>query len=66
MQVAQPAAGAQPVLQPIDGTGQPMLDLLPNFSASQLALMIFVLPIALGVSPTAFRDAVKFCANEST
>jgi solute:Na+ symporter, SSS family len=47
LQVAQPEAGAQPVMQPIDGMGQPMLDLLPNFSASQLALMIFVLPIAI-------------------
>jgi SSS family solute:Na+ symporter len=47
LQVAQPEAGAQPVLQPIDGMGQPMLDLLPNFSASQLALMIFILPIAI-------------------
>ena len=31
----------------IDGTGQPMLDILPNFSF-ELALMIFIMPIAIG------------------
>ena len=47
LQVAPPEPGVQPVMMPIDGTGQPMLDLLPNFSVSQLALMIFILPIAI-------------------
>ncbi|MSU66481.1 MAG: Na+:solute symporter [Opitutus sp.] len=40
--------GAQPVLSPIDGHGQPLLDLLPNFSMGELALMIFIMPIAVG------------------
>ena len=39
--------GSQPVLSAIDGTGQPVLDMLPNFSMSELALMIFILPIAI-------------------
>jgi hypothetical protein len=30
-----------------DGTGQPILDMLPNFTMSELALMIFILPIAI-------------------
>jgi Na+/proline symporter len=30
-----------------DGTGQPILNLLPNFSMSELALMIFIMPIAI-------------------
>src|SRR3954466_3761614 len=34
-------AGSQPV-SPIDGTGQPFLALLPNFSTGELALMIFI------------------------
>ncbi len=41
-------AGAQPVMSAIDGKGQPILDLLPNFAMSELALMIFILPIAIG------------------
>ena len=41
-------AGSQPVLSPIDGRGQPILDMLPNFSMSELALMIFIMPIAIG------------------
>ncbi len=41
-------AGSQPVLSPIDGTGQPILDVMPNFAMSELALMIFVVPIAIG------------------
>jgi SSS family solute:Na+ symporter len=41
-------AGAQPVLSPIDGRGQPILDVMPNFSMSELALMIFIVPIAIG------------------
>ena len=40
--------GAQPVLSPIDGHGQPILDILPNFSMTELALMIFIMPIAIG------------------
>ncbi len=36
-----------PVRSAIDGTGQPILDLLPNFSMSELALMIFIMPIAV-------------------
>jgi solute:Na+ symporter, SSS family len=36
-----------PVLSSIDGTGQPILDILPNFSL-ELALMIFIVPIAIG------------------
>ena len=41
-------AGAQPVLSPIDGRGQPILDVMPNFAMSELALMIFIVPIAIG------------------
>ena len=41
------AAGAQPVMSPIDGAGQPILDMMPNFGMSELALMIFILPIAV-------------------
>jgi SSS family solute:Na+ symporter len=37
----------RPVLSAIDGHGQPVLDILPNFSMSQLALMIFIMPIAV-------------------
>jgi Na+/proline symporter len=41
-------AGSQPVLSPINGQGQPILDILPNFAMSDLALMIFIMPIAIG------------------
>jgi solute:Na+ symporter, SSS family len=41
-------AGAQPLLSPIDGRGQPILDVMPNFALSELALMIFIVPIAIG------------------
>jgi solute:Na+ symporter, SSS family len=41
-------AGAQPVLSAIDGRGQPVLDIMPNFAAGDLALMIFIMPIAIG------------------
>ena len=41
-------AGSQPVLSPIDGRGQPILDILPNFAMGDLALMIFIMPIAIG------------------
>ena len=37
----------QPVMSAVNGTGQPILDMLPNFSMSELALMIFILPIAI-------------------
>ncbi len=47
LQVVLPEGG-QPVISPIDGRGQPLLDLLPNFNLWQLALMIFVMPIAIG------------------
>jgi len=40
--------GSQPVISAIDGHGQPLLDMLPNFSMSELALMIFIMPIAVG------------------
>ena len=36
-----------PVMSVVDGKGQPILDLLPNFSMSELALMIFILPLAV-------------------
>ncbi len=36
-----------PVMSVSDGTGQPILDMLPNFTMSELALMIFILPIAI-------------------
>jgi SSS family solute:Na+ symporter len=39
--------GAQPVMSQIDGTGQPILNILPNFSLWQLALMVFIMPIAI-------------------
>src|SRR6266850_2872055 len=39
--------GAQPVMSPIDGTGKPILNILPNFSLWQLALMVFIMPIAV-------------------
>src|SRR5207248_453759 len=34
-----------PVMSPIDGHGQPILNILPNFSMWELALMIFLVPI---------------------
>ena len=40
--------GSQPVLSAIDGRGQPILDILPNFSMGELALMIFIVPVAIG------------------
>lgn len=49
LQVVQStAANAQPVMSPQDGSGQPILNMLPNFSMSDLALMIFIMPIAIG------------------
>ncbi|MEP6729298.1 MAG: sodium:solute symporter family protein [bacterium] len=41
-------AGSQPVLSPINGAGQPILNILPNFAMGDLALMIFIMPIAIG------------------
>ncbi|MCA0374159.1 MAG: Na+:solute symporter [Gemmatimonadetes bacterium] len=41
------SGNAQPVMSVTDGSGQPVLDLLPNFGMSELALMIFILPIAV-------------------
>jgi Na+/proline symporter len=40
--------GAQPVMTAINGKGQPVLNILPNFSMSELALMIFIMPVAVG------------------
>jgi SSS family solute:Na+ symporter len=37
-----------PLLSPIDGRGQPILDVMPNFAMTDLALMIFIVPIAIG------------------
>ena len=42
------ADGGQPVMSAINGHGQPLLDMLPNFTMGQLALMIFVMPVAIG------------------
>lgn len=42
------SAGGEPVLSAIDGRGQPLLDILPNFALGELALMIFIVPIAIG------------------
>jgi Na+/proline symporter len=40
--------GGQPVVSAINGHGQPLLDVLPNFALHELALMIFIVPIAIG------------------
>lgn len=40
--------GGTPVMSHLDGTGQPILNILPNFSMSELALMIFIMPICIG------------------
>jgi len=37
-----------PVMSAIDGRGQPLLDIMPNFSMGELALMIFIVPVAIG------------------
>ncbi len=39
--------GGVPTMSTANGTGQPILDLLPNFTMSELALMIFIMPIAI-------------------
>ncbi len=36
-----------PVMAATNGTGQPILDIMPNFAMSELALMIFILPMAI-------------------
>ena len=36
-----------PVMAAANGAGQPILDILPNFTMSELALMIFILPMAI-------------------
>ena len=46
LQVVTPDKG-EPIMSAIDGKGQPILDILPNFSMD-LALMIFIMPIAIG------------------
>src|SRR6187549_913506 len=45
----QVSAGAdgQPVMAAVNGTGQPILDIMPNFAMADLALMIFIMPIAI-------------------
>src|SRR5262245_27008192 len=40
--------GSQPVMSMIDGRGQPVLNILPNFAMWDLALAIFIMPIAVG------------------
>jgi SSS family solute:Na+ symporter len=40
--------GATPVMSTINGHGQPILNIMPNFSMSELALMIFIMPICIG------------------
>ncbi len=47
LQVVQAAGDAQPVMSVSDGSGQPILNMLPNFGMSELALMIFILPIGI-------------------
>ncbi|BAH39064.1 MAG TPA: Na+:solute symporter [Gemmatimonas aurantiaca] len=46
-QVVQGAGDAQPVMSMKDGSGQPILDMMPNFAMSDLVLMIFLMPIAI-------------------
>jgi SSS family solute:Na+ symporter len=40
--------GAQPVMSAVNGHGQPVLNMMPNFSLGELALMIFIMPVAIG------------------
>jgi Na+/proline symporter len=40
--------GGTPVMSAINGQGQPILNIMPNFSMWDLALMIFIMPIAIG------------------
>lgn len=41
-------SGHVPVYSPVDGAGQPLLAFLPNFQMSELALMVFILPLTIG------------------
>ena len=45
--VQSAAANSQPVMSLSDGSGQPILNVMPNFGMSDLALMIFIMPIAI-------------------
>jgi solute:Na+ symporter, SSS family len=47
LQVVQGAGDAQPVMSVSNGSGQPILNMLPNFGMSELALMIFIMPIGI-------------------
>ena len=50
-QVHVPAGSHEPVMSTIPASGataQPILDILPNFGMWDLALMIFIVPIAIG------------------
>ena len=47
LQVVTPKNG-EPIVSAVNGLGQPFLDILPNFSMSELAMMIFILPISIG------------------
>lgn len=40
-------AGGEPTMSAINGSGQPVLDMFPNFGMWDLALMIFILPVAI-------------------
>jgi Na+/proline symporter len=42
------SAAGQPVMSPTNGHGQPILDIMPNFSMWDLSLMIFIMPVAIG------------------
>lgn len=46
-QVVTPASG-EPIMSQMDGSGQGILNILPNFGMSELAMMIFIVPIAIG------------------
>ncbi len=43
-----PLKGVPVISNKADGLGQPILDIMPNFGMSELALMIFIMPIAIG------------------
>lgn len=40
--------GGTPMMSAINGDGQPILNIMPNFSMWDLALMIFIMPITIG------------------
>src|SRR5664280_1755268 len=56
LQVVTPEGG-QPMMSAINGTGQPILNIMPNFNMYQLALMIFIMPIAIGWSANWYPGA---------